>query len=85
MGFSVITGDPFGTVMHADNASFDGTLRGGVLNTDGQLWIGNSAGTRVRRGVLTSPDNSITIGYVAPDITLEVNTSVITDLHTTPF
>lgn len=84
-GFSVITGDQFGSVMNADNASFDGTTRGGVLTTNGQFWIGNNASPRVRVGTITSPDNSITVGYSAPDITLQVNTSVVTDFHISPF
>lgn len=61
MGFSVITGDPAGIVMRADNASFDGTYRGGVMNSNGQLWIGSAVAPHVRRGSLTSVDGSITI------------------------
>lgn len=82
-GFSTITAAE--SVMFADNASFDGTKRGGTLDTNGQMWIGNASAPQVRKGILTSPDNSITVGYSAPNITLEVNTSVVTDLHVTPY
>jgi hypothetical protein len=78
MGFSVITGDPFGTVMHADNASFDGTKRGAVLDTDGQLWIGSGVSPRVKKGSITSPDGSVTIGYSSPNITLAAGATVAT-------
>lgn len=72
-GFSVITGDQFGSVMNADNASFDGTSRGGVLTTDGQFWIGNSVSPRVRVGTITSPLGTLTIGYSAPNITIDLS------------
>ena len=85
MGFSVITGDQFGTVMHADNASFDGTKRAGVLSANAELWIGSAVSPRVKKGTLVSPDGSITFGYSSPNITAVVNTSVIRDLHITPY
>lgn len=69
-GFSSVTGQE--TVMNADNCSFDGTKRGGVITADGQLYIGNAVSPRIRPGVLTSPDGSVTIGYSAPNITLQV-------------
>lgn len=73
-GFSSITGQD--TIVNADNASFDGTERAGVIATDGQLWIGttalNAGGTHINVGTLTSPDSSLTIGYSSPNITLEV-------------
>lgn len=68
MGFSVITGDPFGTVMHSDNASFDGTKRGGVLSANGDLWIGSGVSPRVKKGTITS--TTLTIGYSSPNITI---------------
>lgn len=58
MGFSSITGDE--TIMFADNASFDGTQRGGKLTADGQLWIGSSTSPHVVKGSLGSSDGSIT-------------------------
>lgn len=70
MGFSSISGDPFGIVLHADNASYDGTQRGGVIGTNGQLWIGSSVSPRVKVGTITSPDSSIIIGYSSPNITI---------------
>lgn len=75
MGFTVIVGDPLGTVGHADNFSFDGTQRDGVLNSDGQLWIGATTAPNVKRGTLTSPLGTVSIGYSDPDITLDVITS----------
>ncbi len=78
MGFSVISGDTYGTVMHADNASMDGTKRGGVLAANGDLWIGSLASPHVKKGTLTSPDGSVTIGYSSPNITLQAGTAVPT-------
>jgi len=68
-GFSSVTGDE--SIMFADNCSFDGTKRDGKLTTDAQLWIGATAAPHVKRGTLTSPNGSITIGYNSPNITLE--------------
>jgi hypothetical protein len=50
-GFSSVTGDE--TIMFADNASFDGTQRGGKITTDGQLWIGSTASPHVKKGLPT--------------------------------
>lgn len=74
-GFSSVTGDE--TIMYADNASFDGTSRGGKLTTNGQLWIGATASPHVKRGTITSPDASVTIGYSSPNITLTVNNAIV--------
>jgi len=52
MGFSFITGQQ--TIMHADNASFDGTERAGALSADGQLWIGSSGSPHVVKSTLTA-------------------------------
>lgn len=76
-GFSIIAGDQFGSVVNADNASFDGTSRGGVLTANGQFWIGNSVSPRVRKGTIISPLGSLTIGYSAPNITIDVNTGSV--------
>lgn len=70
-GFSSITGDE--TIVNADNASFDGTERGGKMTTNGQLWIGSTAARHVKLGTITSPGNTITIGYSSPNITLDVS------------
>lgn len=72
MGFGVIVGDPFGRVGYADNFSFDGSEKGGVLEADGQLWIGSVNSPRVKRGTITSPFGSVIIGFDSPNITLEV-------------
>lgn len=69
-GFNAIRG--LETIAFADNFSFDGTERGGAMTTDGQLWIGATALPHVRKGSLTSPDSSLTIGYSAPNITLAI-------------
>ena len=54
------------------------------LITNGQLWIGttaaNAGGTHINVGALTSPDSSLTIGYVSPNITLQVAGSVVTSV-----
>jgi len=54
MGFSSITGNAYGSVMQADNVSFDGTYRGGIITTDGQLLIGSSVAPHIRVGTLTA-------------------------------
>lgn len=78
MGFTVISGDTFGIVGYSDNFSFDGTQREGVLNFDGQLWIGATAFPHVRRGMITSPTGSVLVGYSAPNITLDVTMLALT-------
>lgn len=70
-GFSSITGDE--AIMFADNASFDGTQRGGKMTTNGQLWIGATASPHVKLGTLTSPSGTITIGYSSPNITIDIS------------
>lgn len=63
-GFNSVT--TLETIVFADNASFDGTERGGALSADGELWIGSSTSNRanngghVRKGTLT-PGNAIGI------------------------
>lgn len=78
MGFSVIAGDPYGTVMHADNSSFDGTKRGGVITSDGQLWIGSSVAPHVRPGLPTSSNNTITITVGNGTLDFKAGTTVAT-------
>ena len=65
------------SIMFADNASFDGTERGGKMNADGQLWIGSTSLPHVRLGSITSPDSTLTISYASPNITIETNGSII--------
>jgi hypothetical protein len=50
-GFSSVTGDE--AIMFADNASFDGTQRGGKMTADGQVWIGSVIAPHVRKGLPT--------------------------------
>lgn len=49
------------SIIFADNASFDGTERGGTLIQDGELWIGSSTAPRVRKGTISSFDGTIDI------------------------
>ena len=81
-GFNSVTG--LETIMFADNASFNGTERGGRLLTDGQLWIGRTTGTHVVRGVITSPDSSVLVGFSDPNITLSAGTAMGTLKTLTP-
>lgn len=73
-GFSNITGDE--SIMFADNASFDGTERGGKLTTDGQLWIGSTSSPHVRTGSLTA-GTGITISNGAGTISISTNGAVV--------
>ncbi len=58
-GFSTITGNE--SIVFADNASFDGTERGGRMTANGQLWIGSASSPYVRTATLTSAGGSLTI------------------------
>lgn len=60
-GFSSVNGDPLGTIMNADNVSFDGTARGTPVTTDGELLIGSTTTPHIRVGHLTSNDGSIIV------------------------
>lgn len=60
------------TITFTDNMSFDGTERGGAMTTNGQLWIGSTIARHVRLGQLTSPNGTLSIGYSAPNITLDL-------------
>lgn len=75
-GFDNISNDE--SIMYADNASFDGTERGGKLTTNGQLWIGATSSPHVRVGSLTSTDASLTISKGAGTINLEAGSSIPT-------
>ena len=79
-GSSNISGDE--SIIFADNASFDGTERGGKLTTNGQLWIGSTASRHVKTGSIISPSGTVSIGYSSPNITLDV--SAIVDQSLTP-
>src|ERR1044071_7017688 len=69
-GSSYISGDE--SIIFADNASFDGTERGGKMTTNGQLWIGSTASPHVKLGGISSPLGTVTIGYSSPNITLDI-------------
>lgn len=65
---------------NADFTQVDGpNPQSGEVNglvTNGKLWIGSTAvnvgGTHINVGSLTSPGNTINIGYTSPNITLDV-------------
>lgn len=81
-GFSNIQGDE--TIVFADNASFDGTARGGKITTDGQLWIGSSTSPHVRAGALASSGGSVAITTGHGTINLETVTGT-SKFPVTPF
>lgn len=81
-GFSGITGDE--SIMFADNASFDGTKRGGKMTTNGELFIGSTAAPHVRKGTLTSVDGSIAITAGPGTINL-ATVAGVNDLHVARF
>lgn len=67
--------------MYADNADFTTAGAGGGssangLQTNGQFWIGrtvvNLGGTHISVGTITSPLGTLTIGYSAPNITMDL-------------
>lgn len=70
-------------VMLANNVNFDQTAAKphlGIINAAGKLPIGtgNTFPTpEILGGSLTSPSNSITIGYASPNITLDVNNAIV--------
>lgn len=66
-GFSSVTGQE--SIVYADNASFDGTQRGGRMTTNGQLWIGSTASPHVRLSTLT-PGAGISITNGSGSITI---------------
>lgn len=65
-------------IVYADNVDFSGaSTPTRQINIDGQLLIGNAIQPNIRPGVLTSPDATVTIGYSSPNITLDVNGSIV--------
>jgi len=69
-GFSNITGQE--SIMYADNASFNGTERGGKMTTDGQLWIGSTSLPHVKLGNITSLDSSVGVSNSSGTIDLSI-------------
>lgn len=62
-------------IVYADNVDFTGTPIGGVtrqVTANGQLLIGNSVFPNIRTGTITSPLGTLSIGYSAPNITLDI-------------
>lgn len=68
-------------VVYANNGDFSvagagGGLAANGLQTDGQFWIGrtvvNVGGTHISVGTITSPLGTLTIGYSAPNITMDL-------------
>ena len=61
-------------VLYGLNVNFTGSSpHTGVITADGQLLIGNAVFPNIRAGTLTSPNGTITIGYSAPNITLDLS------------
>lgn len=73
-GFSSVTG--LETIVNADNASFDGTSRGGAMTTNGELWIGSTAAPHVRKGNITSTGGTITVTNNSGNINLEAGGNI---------
>lgn len=64
-----------GGTLFATNVDFTGnSLTSGTAQmvANGQLLIGNAVSPRIRVGTITSPFGTITIGYAAPNITLDI-------------
>ena len=80
-GFSTITGNGLGSVLNADNVSFDGTSQGGVVTTNGQLLIGSTATPHIRVGSLTAGTGT-TITNGAGTITISASATVPTTFNT---
>jgi hypothetical protein len=68
-------------VVYAKNADFSQADNQAVseangLATNGQMWIGttavNAGGTHINVGAITSPLGSLSVGYVSPNITLDI-------------
>lgn len=77
-------------VLYGKNADFTSVDNQNVqesngLFTNGKMWIGstatNAGGTHINVGNLTSPDGSITFGYISPNITAVVSGAGLTDYH----
>lgn len=86
-GSSNVSGEE--SILFADNASFDGTQRGGALDTNGQLWIGSTAAPHVKKGTIiagtgvtvTPGSGTITIGLSGGGVGID---SITPDSGTNP-
>jgi len=73
------------SIMWSDNVDFSGAvIPSRSVTTNGQLLIGSTAAPNIKTGTLTSPSGSITLGYSAPNITLEVSGGTTTVQTLTP-
>lgn len=64
--------------MYANNVDFTGSSTvTPQVTLNGQLLIGNSVAPNIRVGAITSPKGTLTVGYAAPNLTLDVNNLVI--------
>lgn len=76
-------------VMLAKNVNFDflsSPPHNGIITSDAQLLIGSVVSTpniALTAGTLTSPNNTLTIGYVYPNITLDLKDSNLYVQHLT--
>lgn len=60
-------------VMFAENVDFtQAALPTPQVTADGQLLIGNAVAPNIRVGTITSPSGTLTIGYAAPNITIDL-------------
>lgn len=69
-------------VLVAENVNFENEGRPphyGVITANGQLLIGNAAYPYIRAGRVVSPNGTLSIGYSAPNITMDL--AVGADLH----
>lgn len=75
-GFDNIKDADYESVVYADNASFDGTERDGILDEDGQIWIGSSVGSPIPAKILDG--TGINVSNSPGAITIAVDSSVAT-------
>lgn len=72
-GFSSVTGQE--TTVFADNVSFNGTQRGGMVTTDGQLLIGSTALPHIRIGYIASSLGTLQITNTSGNINIDLANS----------
>lgn len=68
-------------VLVAKNVNFDDAgpkPHLGIITTDGQLLIGSTITPYLQAGVITSPLGTLSVGYSAPNLTLDVAVEVFT-------
>lgn len=75
-----------GSVMYALNVDFTGnslTSGSAQITQNGQLLIGSAALPNIQVGTLVSPLGTLTIGYVSPNITIDVSGGAVAVEHIT--